>query len=285
MPKKLGIIAVHGMGDTPSNFSEDLEDILRQEIGSINWRDIHFGTVYYQDILQENQRRVWKDMQLQSSTRLRGSLLRRFMLYGFSDASSLEHKADEKNSVYKQTQKKIAKSLDDALTHLVDPKTPVIVIAQSLGGQVISNYIWDAQQNKSIFDPQSPDFSGAADNVKKFLSLETMRYLFTTGCNIPLFVAGFNKIESIDKSKMHPDFQWLNYYDRDDVLGWPLQPLSDQYDQLVKDIEINAGNPFIGFTPFSHNNYWSDRDFIKPLITNIMSIISQQHTPLVNPGN
>jgi len=274
MAKKLGLIIIHGMGDTQPDFSGDLEKILGQQLGSQIWRDMHLEPVYYQSILQNNQRRVWNDMQFLPPNKLRWSQLRKFMLYGFADASSLEHNSTYDNSVYKKTQKIIVESLRRARQFLENKDSPLIVIAQSLGGQIISNYIWDSQMAKGIWEVNNTDYINPSLEEKDFISLKTMRFLFTTGCNIPLFVAGFDKIIPFDKSKLHPQFEWKNYYDRDDPLGWPLQPLSDEYNQLVKDIEIDSGNFLLNQTPFSHNEYWTDTDFCKPLINEIKKLLN-----------
>jgi hypothetical protein len=274
MAKKLGLIVIHGMGDTQPYFSSDLEKLLGQQLGSQIWRDIHIESVYYQSILQNNQRRVWNDMQFLPPNKLRWSKLRKFMLYGFADASSLEHNSTHDNSVYKKTQKIIVESLRRARQFLQNQDSPLIVIAQSLGGQVISNYIWDSQMAKGIWEVDSTDYINPSVAEKEFISLQTMRFLFTTGCNIPLFVAGFDKIIPFDKSKLHPQFKWRNYYDKDDPLGWPLQPLSDEYNQLVEDIEIDSGNFLLNQTPFSHNEYWTDTDFCKPLINEIKKLLN-----------
>lgn len=274
MAKKLSLLVVHGMGDTAPNFADELEHILRQHLDSENWRNIHFESVYYQGILQKNERRVWNDMQFMPSKKLRWKELRKFMLFGFADASSLEHKHTDNNSVYKQAQKIIVDSLRRARSHLGHKDSPVIIIAQSLGGQVISNYIWDVQNSLGVWDENSPDYIAPNSEEKSFLSLETMRLLFTTGCNIPLFVAGFDKIIPFQKEgQLHPDFKWKNFYDRDDVLGWPLQPLSLEYNQLVEDIEIDSGNTFERMTPFSHSRYWTDPDFYKPLMDEIRKLL------------
>lgn len=273
MPKTLGLITIHGMGDTEDEFAYDLEKILRQNLGEYLWKHIHHESIYYQPILQKNQQHVWKNMKFQPSRKLRWNELRKFMLFGFADASSLEHKKTDENSVYKQTQKVIVESLRKVHQSLENQDFPLIVIAQSLGGQVISNYIWDAQAGNGVWNKNSQDYINPSDNERDFLILKTMRYLLTTGCNIPLFVAGFDKIVPFDKSKMHPEFQWKNYYDRDDVLGWPLQPLSDEYDQLVEDIEIDSGKLLSSRTPLSHTHYWTDSDFTEPLIQLIKTLI------------
>ncbi len=96
------------------------------------------------------------------------------------------------------------------------------------------------------------------------MKLKSLKYLFTTGCNIPLFVAGFAEIVAIPKP--NTNFKWFNYYDKDDVLGWPLKPLSSSYDLAVeKDIEIDSGNLWQSWNPQSHDGYWADEDFIEHL--------------------
>ena len=49
-------------------------------------------------------------------------------------------------------------------------------------------------------------------------------YFFSAGCNIPLFVSSPNQIQTI----MPPNdrFRWMNYFDKDDLLVWPLGPLN-----------------------------------------------------------
>ncbi|MEO0948667.1 MAG: hypothetical protein AAFY11_11095, partial [Cyanobacteria bacterium J06641_5] len=199
---------------------------------------------------------------------------RKFMLSAFSDASSLEANKDKPRSAYKQTQEAIVKSLRETRKHLENPDGPLIVIAQSLGGQVISNYIWDAQNKRNgVWKKGDPDYLNPSADEEKFLAMETVRTLFTTGCNIPVFIAGSKHRLPFKKSKMHQQFKWENYYDRDDILGWPLQPLSQEYSQLVKDIEIDSGSFLERFTPGSHTEYWTDRDFVEPLIKEIGQLL------------
>lgn len=273
MPKKLGVIAIHGMGETTPDFADELERVLRQRLGEELWNNIHLESVFYQGILQENERRVWNNMQFIPPKKLRWRELRKFMLFGFTDASSLEHKDAEDNSVYKQTQRIIAQSLRRARENLENQNSPLIVIAHSLGCQVISNYIWDSQKGSGAWEKDTKDYINPNDEESNFLSLKTMRFLLTTGCNIPLFVSGFDKIIPFDKSKLHNDFQWKNYYDRDDVLGWPLQPLSEEYKELVEDIEIDSGSFLSSWTPLSHSHYWTDTDFCNPLMDEIKKLI------------
>jgi hypothetical protein len=138
-------------------------------------------------------------------------------------------------------------------------------VAQSLGGQLISNYIWDAQQPRAYAGIWSTplDDGVPADTARdNFRRMRTLRRLLTTGCNIPVFVAGHGTIEPIDRRKLGVDFRWINQFDPDDVLGWPLAQLSAAYAQLVEDRPVNAGGNSLlerikGLSPYSHAQYWS----------------------------
>lgn len=151
---------------------------------------------------------------------------------------------------------------------------PLVVLAHSLGGHIMSNYIWDMQQHR--------DVEGAVWNNKlsSFELMETLAGFVTFGSNIPLFTFAYEDPQPIafpgsalsgeDKKRA----AWLNYYDRDDVLGWPLRPISPAYrDAVDADIEIDAGSWGAGFTPLSHTSYWTDNSFTKPVAKFLSSFL------------
>ena len=275
MAKELVLVVVHGMGDTPHDFHDELERGLAKELGQDDWDKVLVAPVYYQPVLQDNQERVMKRMRRNELDWIK---LRRFVLYGFSDAAGLERRASEADSPYRATQVIIWKALKHAYDFVEGP-VPVVMLAQSLGCQVMSNYLWDSQKREPSVGVWRYPLKKIADemeedrDLKRFMQLKTMRYFFTTGCNIPIFVAGFpeNQIRAVTTSSKGYAFQWRNYYDADDALGWPLKPLSRSYSDAVdRDYEINANANFAGrlssaWNPLSHNNYWRDRDLLKPL--------------------
>ena len=58
----------------------------------------------------------------------------------------------------------------------------------------------------------------------------------------------------------------VNYYDKDDILGYPLRPLSQSFKNTVtQDIQINVGGLLSSWNPKSHSEYWTDNDFTKPV--------------------
>lgn len=271
---EVALITLHGMGETKEEYYLDLKNKVREALGE-DWKKISFHSVYYQDLLQDNQMAFFNKVR----ARLDWLRIRKFMLYGFSDAGGLEYSRTIKDSIYEKVQERIFDVLGAAWKDLKEPQNKnktVIFIAQSLGGQVLSNYIWDGSQatapNYGIW---RHTHSTIDKDDLKFRRLKNLEVLMTTGCNIPIFVAGLDpeNIKPIDRP--NDKFVWENYYDKDDVLGWPLEELSDGFKALVRDKQISVGSIFSGWAPFSHTKYWMDKDVIKPLVKHIKSKITQ----------
>jgi hypothetical protein len=263
MPAKLALLIVHGMGDTAPDFHDELIVPLRTRLQSA-WDRIAWRPVYYAPVLQRNERKIFDRMR----PLLRWDGLRELMLFGFSDAASLEHKKELALSPYWHTQRLILERLDELFDELGEEPgrsaAPLAIVAQSLGCQVMSNYIWDAQQPRAYAGIWSAplDDGVPADSARdRFRRMRSLQLLMTTGCNIPVFVAGHSTIEPIDRRKLAAGFRWINQFDPDDVLGWPLAQLSAPYAALVEDHAVNAsGDTLLGrvksLTPYSHTQYW-----------------------------
>lgn len=280
MQKCVALVTLHGMGETCKDYASPLTKFLQKNLEKSQFDRVHFENVFYQDILQPNQRNVFCRMK----PFVDWMRLRRFLLYSFSDAVSIESGKERKNSVYDQVQLRIMEALDSAFTAFGNQLYPVIVVAQSLGCQVMSNYVWDSQKrargcppNFGIWRDGDTQREPNGSPKDRFRRLESLRVLFTTGCNIPIFVAGHGEIVAVNP--LNKEFKWQNYYDEDDVLGWPLRPLSKSYCELVDDFEINVGGSLWGhlgrsWNPWSHKAYWSDRGFLDPLLECVSSQIS-----------
>ena len=275
MPKTIALITIHGMGDTEREYYTEFYDEIKKSLGKIAWDKVIFKHLYYQDILQGNQETIFNRMR----DKIDWMKIRKFLLFGFSDAASLEYNKDAVNSPYFLTQKMIMQIVDEIFDESGQKEIPVIVIAQSLGCQVISSYIWDADPKRKatvgIWSVELDDGVAKGSPKDNFRRMRSLQRLYTTGCNIPIFVSGHKKIEAI--SPPTESFKWYNFFDEDDVLGWPLKPLSPSYDQLVEDISINAGGGVIGtivksWNPFSHGQYWIDSEVIRHVSSSIKQL-------------
>jgi hypothetical protein len=263
MARNIALLIVHGMGDTAPDFHDELVVPLRARLQHA-WDRIAWRPVYYQPVLKRNERAIFEQMR----PLIRWETLRELMLFGFSDAASLEHKKELALSPYWQTQRLILQQLDALFDEVYDEAAnaapALAIVAQSLGGQVMSNYIWDAQQPRAyagIWSAALDDGVPAESPRDRFRRMRSLQRFMTTGCNIPVFVAGHAVIEPIDRSRLGAAFRWINQFDPDDVLGWPLAQLSAGYAALVEDHAVNAsGGTLFGtirsLTPYSHSQYW-----------------------------
>ncbi|WP_020654485.1 hypothetical protein [Massilia niastensis] len=267
---RVALIAVHGMGETLPDYADGLMAAVRARLGGLA-DGVAMRSVYYQDILQDNQKLVWERTAAHGQVRYHA--LRKFVLFGFGDAAGLENRKEIPASVYELAQGEIARTLLSA--HATRPGMPVVFVAQSLGCQVLSSYIYDAQKAAA----GKPVGAGIWRNIdawamqalgrtltaseRQFIGAGTCAGLITTGCNIPIFIAAHKEMHIIPIAPPTPLFKWINFYDPDDVLGWPLQPLSAGYRELVEDRAINAGDGVVGWVlrswnPLAHNSYWND---------------------------
>src|SRR5207245_7973408 len=121
-----------------------------------------------------------------------------------------------------------------------------VLIAHSLGSVIMSNYIWDEQTGKGL-------------GSIPFARMETLTSLVTFGSTIPLSTLALDDVLSITfppptlPGHLRGYAQWLNFFDADDALGYPLKPLSASYDHAVSaDLEINVGNLYTAWTTIAH---------------------------------
>jgi hypothetical protein len=156
---------------------------------------------------------------------------------------------------------------------------PLIVLASSMGTEIINNYIWDRQNPK-----EHPDPLGGSG----FEQFDTLTGLFTFGSNLPIFAAS-HKIDSLVpiefppsnlKTHLHAAAIWENYYDKNDSMGYPIKPLNDLYrDSAVKDIQINTGGPLSFWNLLSHFGYWKSRKLVKRIASYIEEVLALTEVP------
>jgi hypothetical protein len=276
MTRTIGLLIVHGMGDTSPDFYKELTTPLQQRLQS-DWDRIAWRAVYYQSELQGNEDAIF----LRMRPHIRWDGLRELMLYGFSDAASLEHKKELPDSPYYRTQKLILERLDELHDEFGGANAPLAIVAQSLGGHVISNYIWDAQQPiafAGVWSAESDYVASAGSELDEFRRMRTLQRFLTTGCNIPVFVAGHSTIEPIERAKLGAGFKWINQFDPDDALGWPLQQLSPKYGALVEDVSVNASGDTLlsairSLTPYCHTQYWTTSTVLDQIAVELQALL------------
>lgn len=279
---KMAVVAIHGMGSQykqpqpPSSvptFSRDLRTrvarLVGQDMDKVAWQE-----VVWAQILQGRQKEYLRKIKRSTGY----DQLREFVVCNLSDAASYRPTPDDSDKIYDEIHKKVELVMR-IIRFQIGERTPVLILAHSLGGHIMSNYIYDMQGH--LRHGGSPVHSSAVENM------ETVAGLITFGCNIPIFLFAY---EEQDIRPILPPNQelpselrfptwWHNYYDKHDVLGFPLGKIAPSYEQLVqskaiKDLPINAGKIFTSWNPLSHNGYWKDRDLYEPVANRIKKILA-----------
>jgi hypothetical protein len=264
-------------GDKPQaenaiTFSSDLHRGLRQRLGTdrfdrlVRWREI-----FWSDILQERQQ-DYMTRALEGEAHWMRS--RDFVMHRLADAAAYRWEKGEHAYVYPEVHARVRAAIAH-LEQMTGGGAPLIVLAHSLGGHVISNHIWDLQEEHS-------------DAPTAFQRFETMAAFVTFGCNIPIFTFSCppGRVKAINRpgKAIPPEHRfrpwWVNLNSRNDILGMPLAQAGEGYAALaqageLQDRWISAGGPLTAWNPLSHNAYWKDGDVhsvIRTLIERAMRI-------------
>ncbi|WP_375552649.1 hypothetical protein [Rhodophyticola porphyridii] len=275
-PTRVAIAVIHGMGsqgDKPQgpndiSFSAGLYRALRNYMAPEEWNGrVAWREVFWADILQERQ----EDYVLKAlKGKARWLKTRRFVMHNLTDAAAYRKVSDNETDVYQRVQARVTDTIDN-LQAVAGPETPLLVLAHSLGGHIVSNYIYDRQKAMRLDAPW-------VQALTPFQRLETMAGFVTFGCNIPIFTFAYPPDEvwpinypgiRIPQARRISPW-WQNFNDKDDVLGMPLAPAGTRYQDMadagdLSDRWINAGSPLTSWTPASHNGYWTDRHFYRPV--------------------
>lgn len=277
MPQKIAVAIVHGIGNQTPDFAEGTMAELRSRFSKLVGgqtpdpaAEIVMEPVYWAPELQDQETELWS--RLRKGGDLDFLSLRRFMVNFAADAIAYQPAPKERDA-YDRIHARVAASMNK-LAVAAGPAAPLCIIAHSLGTVIASNYIYDLGKHA-----RKKLICRRVRNEMDDTPLErgeTLASLYTFGSPIALWslrYPDFGRPVDVPSPKLaghHPAVapvaEWINFYDEDDVIGYPLRTLNDAYKKAVKaDIQVNAGGLLASWNPLSHNGYWTDNDVTKPI--------------------
>jgi hypothetical protein len=222
--------------------------------------------VFWADIVRGRQ----QEYLLYAATRskLRTTDLHKLVIEGLGDAAAYQKTKERENSAYYGIQERLRRTIKDASMGPNDAR-PLVLIGHSLGCHIISSYAWDLHKAKAASNtpknrigyPIDREMQKAIQQVSSaspFERLDTFAGFVTMGSNMPLFTFTFGPQYVYPITKPHredvpPAFpgpklssavrdraRWLNYFSRNDPLGYPLKPLNDAYDDESRLDDIHT---------------------------------------------
>lgn len=281
--QKIGVIVIHGVGSQGGarpkatddlTFSEDMARRVRRKLANdadrIAWRE-----VFWSDILQPRQQAYLNEIRDKTNA----DTPRGFVMSAMSEAAAYRKTTDGSAPLYEQIHSRLELAIRDIEAD-IGPDGQLLILAHSLGGHVISNYIYDLQRFESRTGERR--FSSSLQNMR------TVAGLMTFGCNIPVFLFGHRPDEVTPIGYPGVDLPndqqimtwWQNFYDKQDVLAYPLGPAAPCYAKMVsdrhlRDVPIHLGAPQMqSWDPLTHGSYWDDAELIAPVAHYIGKMLS-----------
>ncbi|MBS4196304.1 chemotaxis protein [Lederbergia citri] len=276
MYKKIAIAIIHGMGDQKeedfaketiekirNEFAKKLEYLVEDPASQLVIQPILWATVF-----NDREEELFKILVQDNELNYQG--LRRFLITYLGDAIAYQPVETARQN-YERVHKKIGEHLN-ILSVIAGDLAPLCVISHSLGSVIASNYFYDLQfkQNEvtSIVNESSPLERG-----------DTLTLFYTMGTTLPLWSLRYYNfsrpinIPSRSLQNYHPGLngEWINFYNKNDVLGFPLRPVDENYHAAVnEDREVKVGNILTSWNPLSHSSYLTDEHVIDRIVDGLV---------------
>ncbi len=265
---RLPVMFVHGIGDSKKDWAEATGRALRSKLAEQTGALLGARHACTADELTEIEGAYWKDVFEARETELKQILDGALETISVKGDFWLARALTEMRNKFFRFQNKITTAfigdiigylneevrgevyarLDEAIGRLAarcgsgPMKTPLTVVAHSLGTVIVSDYIYDRIKKRKLGGQ-----SGFHDTLR-------FQNFFTLGSPLALFSLRFggpqafrNPIRVEDKTG-----RWINIFDSNDPVAMPLRPLNEAYHQAVfRDIKVNTG-----MYGFSHGAYF-----------------------------
>lgn len=257
---RVAVMVIHGLGMQKEDYADTLISRLNKEFDQVMVLPgaaaacLDIEPVFWADVFADKEEELYQ--KLVKDQVLNYQLLRRFIIHYLADAVAYQP-VENHGHHYDAVHATLSKAMH-ALSGRNGPETPLCVIAHSLGAVIASNFFYDLQfpsgRVPSIIDPNSALERG-----------DTLTAFYSFGTTLPLWSLRYHEFNRpiavpsplADTYLPGISGEWVNFYDRNDILGYPLKPIDPAYEAAVKeDIEIHAGGWLVQWSPLSHSGYF-----------------------------
>jgi hypothetical protein len=280
MAKALNILIVHGVGwgEGGKNYARSLQHNIGREferaVRRLHLRDVdnraasakralRFEAAYWAPVTQDPENALLDLMKLRGFRPMNWLNLtyqvRKQLVSLLGDVIAYE--SGGTNRVYKAIHERVDDSVRTLGGRSADDQddsdyAPLTVIGHSLGSVIASDYIWD--HTRGAAEPYH--LSDYRLSLKNLVQLGSPMALYALRNN-----PGADKktlADSLDSPiQVDPDGGlWLNMYDRQDPVAFPLRPIKSYADVGVIDCTVQSGNWLTSWNLASHNEYWNSPD-------------------------
>lgn len=259
--KRLAIAVIHGLGSEEEFYSVELKHRITEEyVKGAEGRledDLLFFEIYWADLVRDELE------SFRSKANYKGDLAYQNLRQIMTDTQAVALLYTPGTEFYEAINNRIKDGMRKFASHrrVIPEETPLVVLAHSYGGVMMTHFIRSMQNTES--------------QLSNFETMKTLAGYITFGNPLGLYT--MNGIDSelgqsckVAGEALPKDLakraKWYNFYDKDDIVAYPLKGLSDEFNADVDgDFEINVGSAATSWNPACHTGYWEDKDFYKPV--------------------
>jgi len=255
----LNILIIHGMGDQPKDFSIGFQkELLSKFNTSLDYltkdysiskpsrsEPLNFIPGWWAPVMdatqKELERRIYNDKK-------KIPFLRKFGMSFMGDVVAYQGEP-----VYNEIHRCLAEALR---ANLKTGSGHLTILAHSLGSMIASDFVYDhtIKIGKTFQDGFGVSFSN----------------FFTLGAPLVLYAMRSANGEAFTPARLLDHFDrpvrvesetgyWLNLFDDDDIIGYPIKPVNRFYREAVTaDLTVTVGDFLTRWNPLSHAHYWDD---------------------------
>lgn len=275
------VLLVHGIGDEKKGFNRGLSKNIRKEFAAVVTRlsqpaqeGVSIEEAVWSEITQKDQDHLWRLLFPRLPEKRVGwgilfrhpgawiprlrylSYLRQFVMNYLGDPIAYAPGKPKYQQIHDAVLRQCTEIACAAAAKGATSDNPALltVVAHSLGSVIFSDLFYELTRpdRERAWPPQIRLANFVS--MGSPLALYSLRYGFE-----PTMFSEPITMQDRDHGL------WINVYDPQDILGYPLKPLNPQYDRAVfLDKEINAGQWWrfwqwpAQISPFSHLLYWGD---------------------------
>ncbi|MBI3596396.1 MAG: hypothetical protein HY203_04500 [Nitrospirae bacterium] len=253
----LNILIIHGMGDQPKDFSKGFQkELLPKFRTSLEYlakdyslpnafvpEPLNFITGWWAPVMEMTQEELEKRIYKKKIP-----FLRKFGMSFMGDVVAYQGE-----SVYNEIHRYLAEALR---THLRLGSSHLTIVAHSLGSVIASDFVYDhtVKIGKTFKDSFGVSFSNFI-TLGSPLVLYAMRSSHSTEFSPAKVLDHFDRPVRVESETGY----WLNLYDDDDIIGYPIKPVNRFYQEAVTaDLRVDVGDLLTRWNPLSHGYYWDD---------------------------
>lgn len=276
MTQKIAVAILHGIGSQPATFATPMIMALNRAFENLvpGYRAsdcLVMQPIWWAPVLKSTEDALWE--KAARGGPLAYHQLRRFLISAGADAIAYQPIPGHRE-IYDEIHAIMARALK-ALAHEAGADAPLCVISHSLGTIIASNYYYDLCHHRPQFGKQLIAQSVLREIDETPLEKgHTLAHFYTLGSPIAIWSLRYMNFgipmpfPPLQLTEKHPAIQpeWVNFYDKDDVIGFPLRTINEAYARTVTaDLQVNIGDRMSFWNPASHMGYWTDRDIILPI--------------------